>query len=149
MNTLTFQSKILACAVTACVLTPAAVAAQPAAPPSGRPSLTAVRVQDAPVVDGEVLTDPAWQTAVPVSRFQQEQPDEGQPASERTEVRVVFTSDTLYLGVICFDRDPQSIVVSDARRDAPLDQTDSVQVILDTYRDRLNGFVFGHQPGGH
>ena len=48
----------------------------------------------------------------------------------------------------CYDRDPSGIIVSDARRDAPLDDTDSFQIILDTYRDRQNGFVFGTNPAG-
>ena len=115
---------------------------------AGRPAVTALRVEHAPVIDGEVLADPVWKAALPASTFSQEQPEEGQPASERTEVRIVYTADTLYLGVICFDRDPKSIIVSDARRDAPLDQTDSIQVIFDTYRDSLNGFVFGTNPAG-
>src|SRR5258708_11790098 len=114
----------------------------------GRPSVTALRVEHAPVLDGEVLADPVWQAAVPATGFVQEQPDEGQPASERTEVRLVYTADTLYVGVVCFVRDPKSIIVSDARSDAPLDQTDSGQIILDTDRDRLNGFVFHTNPAG-
>ena len=100
------------------------------------------------MLDGDVLGDPVWRQAEPVSTFWQERPDEGQPASERTEVRSVYTADTLYLGVVCYDRDPKSIVVSDARRDASLDETDSFQVIFDTFRDRLNGFVFGTNPAG-
>jgi hypothetical protein len=123
-------------------------AAQVAPPAAGAPTVTAVRVNEAPVIDGDVAGDSAWQAAAPVSGFWQEQPDEGQPSSERTEVRVVFTADTLYVGVICFDRDPASIIVSDSRRDAPLDETDSFQIIFDTYRDRLNGFVFGTNPAG-
>ncbi|PHY09243.1 MAG: hydrolase [Acidobacterium sp.] len=78
----------------------------------------------------------------------QEQPDEGQPASEKTEVRVIFTADTLYVGVMLYDSDPSGIIVSDARRDAPMDDTDSFQIIFDTYRDRQNGFVFGTNPAG-
>ena len=145
--------RLVAAVVGLCVMTASAAGAQqetsgsPAASAS-RPSVTALRVEHAPVLDGEVLADPVWQGAVPASTFSQEQPDEGQPASERTEVRVLYTADTLYLGVVCFDRDPKSIIVSDARRDAPLDQSDSVQVIFDTYRDRLNGFVFGTNPAG-
>src|SRR5690606_33444557 len=76
----------------------------------------------------------------------QEQPDEGQPSSETTEVRIVFTHDTLYVGVVCYDRDPASIIVSDSRRDADLEDTDSFRIIFDTYRDRQNGFVFGTNP---
>ncbi len=108
----------------------------------------ASRATEAPALDGDVLGDPAWSKAVPISGFQQEQPDEGQPVSERTEVRIIFTKDTLYVGAVMYDRDPKSIIVSDARRDAPLDDTDSFQMILDTYRDRQNGFVFGTNPAG-
>lgn len=116
--------------------------------PSRAPSLTATRVAQGPTIDGEVVGDPAWQSAVPASSFWQEQPDEGQPSSEKTEVRVVYTADTLYVGVVCHDRDPGAIIVSDLRRDAPLDDTDSFRIILDTYRDTLNGFVFGTNPAG-
>jgi len=115
---------------------------------AGRPSAGAVGVAAGPVVDGDVLGDPAWQAPPVATEFWQERPDEGRPASERTEVRVIFTEDTLYFGVICYDRDPASIIVSDARRDAPLDETDSFQLVIDTYRDQLNGFVFGTNPAG-
>jgi Domain of unknown function (DUF5916) len=120
---------------------------RPARPPAA-PELTAVSAPEAPTLDGDVLTDPAWQGATPGTSFWQEQPDEGQPASEATEVRIVYTADTLYVGVVCYDRSPGSIIVSDSRRDAPLDDTDSFRIIFDTYRDRLNGFVFGTNPAG-
>ncbi|MGE0041083.1 MAG: DUF5916 domain-containing protein [Vicinamibacterales bacterium] len=112
------------------------------------PSTTAVQVAEGPVVDGDVLGDPVWRTAPAISDFWQEQPNEGAPASEKTEVRLVFTADTLYVGVVCYDSDPSAIIVSDSRRDTPLDQSDSFQMIFDTYRDRLNGFVFGTNPAG-
>ena len=101
-----------------------------------------------PILDGDVLGDPAWAAATPIEGFLQELPVEGDPASERTEVRVVFTRDTLYIGVVLYDREPDAIVVSDSRRDAPLDDIDSFRVIFDTYRDRQNGFVFGTNPAG-
>lgn len=109
---------------------------------------TASRAVEAPTLDGDILGDPAWSKATPISAFWQEQPDEGQPVSERTEVRVIFTKDTLYIGAVMYDREPGSIIVSDARRDAPMDDTDSFQMIVDTYRDRQNGFVFGTNPAG-
>ena len=116
--------------------------------PGAAPTVVAVRVQEAPVLDGDVIGDPAWQGAEPASTFWQEQPDEGAPSSERTEVRIVFTASTLYVGVICYDKAPDGIIVSDARRDSPLDNTDSFQIVFDTYRDRLSGFVFGTNPAG-
>src|SRR5918995_5123167 len=111
-------------------------------------SVAATRVEQGPAIDGDLAGDPVWQAAAPASEFWQEQPDEGQPSSEKTEVRIVYTADTLYVGVMCYDRDPGSIIVSDSRRDAPLDDTDSFRIIFDTYRDRLNGFVFGTNPAG-
>ena len=109
---------------------------------------TALRATEVPTLDGDVLGDPAWKNAPPITSFVQEQPVEGQPASEKTEVRVIFTADTLYVGVVLYDSDPGGIIVSDARRDAPMDDTDSFQMIVDTYRDRQNGFVFGTNPAG-
>ncbi len=115
---------------------------------AGRPEARAVRVDnDAIRLDG-AIDEPAWDRAAAIESFWQVQPDEGQPASERTEVRMVFTADTLYVGVICHDRQPGAIIVSDARRDSSLVETDSFTMIFDTYRDRQNGFVFGTNPAG-
>ena len=61
---------------------------------------TAARAAEAPTLDGDVLGDPAWAQATPITGFTQEQPNEGEPVSERTEVRVVFTNDTLYIGAV-------------------------------------------------
>ena len=72
-----------------------------AALPPAAPSFAAVASEEAPRLDGVVLGDPVWEAAAPASGFRQTQPDEGAPASERTEVRVVFTESTLYIGVIC------------------------------------------------
>lgn len=118
----------------------------PAALP--RPAGTAVHVAEAPVLDGEVLGDPAYAHAPVLTGFWQQQPEEGQPSSERTEVRIVYTDTTLYVGVVLYDSNPAGIIVSDSRRDASLEETDSFRLILDTYRDGQSGFVFGTNPAG-
>ena len=105
-------------------------------------------VEQPPVIDGNVLDDPAWADAIAVSGFRQSTPNEGQPATERTEVRVVFTDDTVYFGVVCYDSDPSSIIVSDSRRDSSMNDADSFQMVLDTFNDQQNGFVFGTTPAG-
>ncbi len=112
------------------------------------PGVVAVQVPSAPIMDGQVLTDPAWTGVEPVTGFRQTTPEEGAPATERTEVRVAYSNDTLYFGVVCYDSDPSTIIVSDSRRDSPLTETDSFQIILDTYLDQQNGFVFGTNPSG-
>ena len=111
-------------------------------------SLAPARLTQAPRLDGQVIDEPVW-TAVPAgSGFLQTKPDEGRPASQRTEVRVGYTDDTLYFGIICYDDDAAAIVISDSRRDGDLDETDSLRIVLDTYADGQNGFVFGTNPVG-
>ena len=68
------------------------------------------------------------------------------PASARTEVRVGYSGDTLYVAVVCYDDDPASLIVADSRRDADLSDLDSFQIIIDGFQDRQNGFVFGTTP---
>lgn len=115
---------------------------------SERPAAVAIQASQAPVLDGVVLGDAAWDAAPPFSSFWQTSPFEGRPASETTDVRVLYTESTLYIGVVAYDREPQRIIVSDSRRDAPLDETDGFSFILDTYQDGQNGFVFGTNPAG-
>lgn len=110
------------------------------------PVAQASRAQTAPVLDGRILDDPAWKDIPAVVDFWQTAPDAGQPSSERTEVRIVYTDDAIYFGVVLLDRDRSGVTTSDSRRDSPLDDTDSFRIVLDTYRDRQNGFVFATTP---
>ena len=112
------------------------------------PQVSAVLLLEAPAIDGDVLGDLAWANVPASDSFWQTTPDEGQPASERTEVRVAFNKETLFIGVVCHDREPARIIVAESRRDSSLEETDSFQVILDTYRDGQSGFVFGTNPAG-
>jgi hypothetical protein len=100
-----------------------------------------------PVVDGRV-DDAAWAVAEPYSEFVQQEPYDGQPATERTDIRFLLDERTLYIGVICFDSEPAGILVSQSRRDADLDDSDSIRILLDTFNDGQNAFVFGTNPFG-
>jgi hypothetical protein len=117
-------------------------------PGMDRRTLRAESLELAPELDGAVVGDPAWALVEASSGFVQNTPDEGEPASERTEVRVGFTDDTLFVGVVCHDRSPEEIIVAESRRDASLSESDSFQIVLDTYLDRQSGFVFGTNPAG-
>jgi hypothetical protein len=119
-----------------------------ASPPAEPPAAEAGRAVEPPVIDGDVRGDPAWASIAPLTRFWQTTPDAGSPASQPTEVRILYTDSILYFGVICYDDDPSGIIVNESRRDSPLEDTDSFQVVLDTYLDRQNGFVFGTNPTG-
>ena len=101
----------------------------------------------APVVDGRVI-DEAWSAVEPHTTFTQQDPNEGAPATERTEVRVLFDKSNVYIGIICFDSEPNKIIVNQSRRDADISETDSVIVVFDTFNDTQNAFVFGTNPLG-
>lgn len=116
--------------------------------PMDRASLKAAPAPSTPAIDGEVLSDPAWSGLKAATGFVQTTPDEGRAATEKTEVFVTFDDQTLFVGVICHDREPDRIIISDSRRDASLDETDSFQVIFDTFGDSQSGFVFGTNPAG-
>ncbi|MBI4479268.1 MAG: carbohydrate binding family 9 domain-containing protein [Acidobacteria bacterium] len=88
------------------------------------------------------LTEPAWQTAVPVGDFTQREPDEGEPATERTEVRILYDKENLYIGAYLHDRTPEKIVIDDIRRDASNTEQDFFAVLLDTFDDDRNGYYF-------
>jgi hypothetical protein len=107
----------------------------------------ASRTAEAPTIDG-VLDERMWQDATPIDSFVQAEPSEGEPATEKTEVRLLYTPTMLYIGVTCFDSDPSKIVTTDSRRDSGLTGQDSFQVIFDTYHDRQNGFIFGTNAVG-
>ena len=108
---------------------------------------TATRVEKAPTIDG-AIEDDVWKNAEVITGFIQAEPYEGQNATEKTEVWLLYDAKNIYIGVICHDSDPKSIISTDARRDSSLEETDSFRIIFDTYYDRQNGFVFGTNPTG-
>jgi hypothetical protein len=123
------------------------LSAAPATGQDARQSGQAVHVDAAPVIDGS-LDEAAWQSAEPLSAFTQAEPAEGQPASQPTDVRIVFDDEAVYVGVVCHDSDPSQIVTTDTRRDSGMGGQDSIQLVFDTFHDQQNGFVFGTNVAG-
>ena len=122
--------------------------AQAEGPPEERPEMQAYELAASPLLDGDVLNDPAWRGVTPTSGFWQVQPNEGEPATQKTEVYIGFREDSLYIGMVAYDDDPDGIIVTDSRRDSGLNNTDSFRVIIDGMLDRQNGLVFGTNPLG-
>ncbi len=127
-----------------------AALAQTDVPPEERPRplMQATALETAPVVDGIVVGDPAWEGLLPATGFTQVQPIEGAPATQDTAVYIGYTNTALYIGVMAYDDNPGNIIIADSRRDSPLDETDSFQVIIDGLKDRQNGYLFGTNPAG-
>ena len=101
----------------------------------------ALRVDEVPRLDG-VLDDACWQSAEPLTKFTQVLPIEGAPVSERTEVRFVYTRDVLFIGIRCFDRHPEKILVKTMQRDNPFDSDDLVKIAFDPFANGRDGYTF-------
>ena len=101
-----------------------------------------------PIVLDGLLTEPCWEEAPVVSDFRQRDPREGEPATERTEIRVVYYRQALYVGVICADSQPELIVTKEMRRDGDIEGDDSITIVLDTYLDHRNAFYFAFNSNG-
>jgi len=101
-----------------------------------------------PTIDGNILSEAIWEQVPAITDLKQIKPNYNQPASEETAIRVAYTHKTLYIAVICYDKTPDQIVVSDSRRDGDLSDEDSFLFILDTYNDQQNGFLFGTNANG-
>ena len=110
-------------------------------------SLFIRKVERAPVIDGN-LSDSCWLTAPVAKDFVQRQPNEGQPASEKTEVRVCRDERNLFIGVRCFDSQPNKIAAKVMQRDATVKGDDYFFVLLDPYRRGREGYYFRSNANG-
>ncbi|HUQ85939.1 MAG TPA: RluA family pseudouridine synthase [Vicinamibacterales bacterium] len=115
--------------------------------PDGRRQMQAVQTTSPIVVDG-ALDEDVWKRAAPATDFIQADPLEGQPATEITEVRLAYDADYLYIAALCRDSDPSGIVVNEIRKDFAGRDQDTFEVLLDTFADRRNGFVFATNSQG-
>lgn len=109
-------------------------------------NLTAVRTAAPPVIDG-FGNDAVWQQAPVTSGFVQREPVDNAPESERTEFRILFDDDNIYLYAMMYDAQPESIASRLARRDH-VPQSDWFAVAFDSYYDRQTAFIFVVLPSG-
>lgn len=106
-----------------------------------------VRTATPPVIDGSIDDEP-WQHAAVIDALTQVKPNEGAAASERTEVRLLFDDDFLYLAVRCFDSDPAAVAGLQLQRDGDLDSDDYITIVLDTFGEKRSGYFFQVNPVG-
>jgi hypothetical protein len=110
-------------------------------------SLVGARAEQPPVIDGH-LDEEVWSQAALLDNFTQVDPVNGRPPSEHTEVRLLYSADHLFIGVRCFDADPEGVVARSMARDGDHGSDDRVIFALDTFADRRNGYVFVVSAGG-
>jgi hypothetical protein len=151
---------VVACVLVACRPSPVDAAEQqlpeerlegpaPAQPPDtvsrdadGRVTLRTMRLPSPMILDGQ-LTEQFYDAVPPVSDFVQQEPSEGQPATEKTEAWVFFDDNHIYVAARCWESDPSKRVTSEMRRDSPnLYNNDHFAVLFDTFYDRRNAYAF-------
>lgn len=139
--------------VAALLLTPATASTQTAAQMevmnSGRRTMTAERMRDDEriVLDG-VLDEPAWGRAEHGGEFVMQDPVLGGTPTERTEVRVVFNGDHLYIGATMYDSEPDKLKGNTSKRDEFLSADDRFMWTIDTFLNQQTGYFFEMNPAG-
>ena len=110
--------------------------------------ITALYIEGPIVIDGN-LDESQWSLAQPGGDFVQNEPRTGEPATEQTEVRLLYDDENLYIGVYCFDSAGRDgVTVTEVKRDYRPFDNDHFSFVLDTFDDNRNGFLFGTNPQG-
>lgn len=98
-------------------------------------------------IDG-ILDEPDWAEAPSIGEILQREPQPGGNPTERSEVKILYDSANFYIGVICYDSEPNRIIGTQMARDADLSPDDRIEILIDSFRDRHNAFYFGTNPLG-
>ncbi len=126
---------------------PVLVLASPAPQQKNLAVAHATRVDHAPRLDG-TLDDPLWQSAEPITQFFQKEPLEGHAPTEKTEVRILFSRNEVYFGIVCFESEPKKIAATELRRDVSQELDDHFEIVIDSSRDHRNAYLFQINPLG-
>lgn len=110
-------------------------------------TITAAAATSPIKIDGN-LREPAWKNAVPVTDFTQRELIEGAMPTEKTEVKVLYDEKNLYIGIMCFDSEPDKIIHNELEWDGDLKADDSFILVLDTFNDQRTGYYFRINPNG-
>jgi len=100
-----------------------------------------VRVERPPKIDG-LLDEELWREIEPISDFRQQEPDNGELATERTEVRVCYDGRYLYFGVRAYDSEPDKIIARSFERDSWIDNDDTFSISIDSFDDNRTAYAF-------
>ena len=110
-------------------------------------TLSAFFTDEKITLDGK-LTESCWQEAMKISNFTQRELDEGEPATEKTEIAIVYGTNVMYIGFWGFDDEPDKIVAQKMNRDFSWGTDDNFEIIISTFNDNRNGYLFVTNPNG-
>ena len=111
--------------------------------------MTAERVREGEEIEIDGLLDEAaWRRAVPAADFIMQDPVNGGTPTERTEVRVVFSEESFYMGVMAYDSEPDRLLGNTMKRDEFLSADDRFMWTIDTFLDQQTGYFFEMNPSG-
>ena len=146
-----YQTVFIHTAIWACqlIFAPIWCAAAPQQPGTTEPIRSAVvtAINAEIVIDGS-LDEAPWRRSPKIGELVQRIPRAGAMPTERTEVTLLHDKNNLYIGVMCYDSEPNRVLASQMARDAMLSPDDRLSIILDTFRDQSNAFYFSTNPNG-
>ena len=108
--------------------------------------IKAIRCDEPIKIDG-LLDEAVWQNGFYLEKFVTREPIEGGQPSEKTEVRIAYDDDALYVGARLYDSNPDSIMAKLGRKDADI-KSDLFGIFIDPYHDKRSGYYFGLSAGG-
>ena len=107
----------------------------------------ASKINEKITIDGN-LNEPAWIKGVKISNFTEQEPVEGAKPTEKTEVTFLYDSNNLYVGVWCWDSEPDKISAKKMNRDSRWWTDDNFEIIFSPFNDKRNGYLFVTNPNG-
>ena len=98
-------------------------------------------------LDGK-LDEVCWVNAIPIENFTQREQNEGEPATEKTKIAVVYNTNEIYFGIWCYDTEPDKISAQQMARDFSWRSDDNIEIMISPFNDNRNGYLFVTNPNG-
>jgi len=110
--------------------------------------IKAFKSDKAPVIDGR-LNDAVWENSTPFSGFRMVEPTPGSDPTEKTEIRIIYDQNDLFIGIRCYDSEPKKISANTMEHDKSEDRNgDQISILLDPFQDKRNAYLFIVNPKG-
>jgi hypothetical protein len=110
-------------------------------------TITAILCKEKIKLDGK-LDEACWLSAPKIENFTQREQNEGESATERTKIAIIYTVNKIYLGIWCYDKEPDKILAQQMARDFSWGSDDNVEIIISPFNDNRNGYLFVTNPNG-